>query len=532
MQRQTNRLKIPLWTNFVFVIFLLSGLSVHINAAPPAPTEPTAANAHAFYLPLIRNGEAGKQWSGIHLGNIRTDARYEWHPATYWYLNPTVNQAAIWPAIIVVQSNQIYEIHRNTTAVGCSIQNASVRLPNAFAYLQAAAQAGSKVVIRITPSPGSFLSWAESPPSHRRMVVINPLGVLKTWIFNDATHEYNLADVPADFQEPSDCSQLGRYRSLRDIADEIKAIYDLNRSFGWTEYGFEPANEPNIEWFGADTLDINRTKAVAWDMMDLYFYYLMLRIKELQQATPTFQPSVFTPPMAQSQFEAGILLEYCQKDRYFVDDKNKLLPYPTGYERMRNAIEASDGFSWHSYWHQGDPFETYTDCNQATANGGHHISYHFPALLKTHLAATGKPLIISEADLLSPWQIPPRTPGIAAKDDQPTATATSLRNFLQLEHAGLAAAYPTSPALFALWLLNDNTSSLTDSPDDEQCIAGNCGLDHNWHEAYRDALEQLHTFSYSAAEIQRYGLPAGATYTINEVTVRAWFTQWWKGTEE
>ena len=301
MQPSINRLKLLLRSLFLLVIFLMNGLSVRLNAAPPAPTEPTAIDsAHAFYLPLIQNGDAHKQWSGIHLGNIRTDARYEWHPTTFWYLNPTLNRSATWPAIIVVQSNQIYEIHRNTTAVGCSIQNASVRLPNAFAYLQAAAQAGSKVVIRITPSPGSFLSWAESPPSHRRMVVINPLGVLKTWIFNDATHEYNLADVPADFQEPSDCSQLGRYRSLRDIADEIKAIYDLNRSFGWTEYGFEPANEPNIEWFTGfegNPQPMNDHPG-AWNMMDLYFYYLMLRIKELQQATPTFQPSVFTPPMA------------------------------------------------------------------------------------------------------------------------------------------------------------------------------------------------------------------------------------------
>lgn len=538
MQPLANLLKKSLYALFMLTLFVLNGPVSPVNATPlvqDEPTDVTAISGHAFYLPLVLSDNGtSKSWSGIHLGNIKSDARYEWHPTNFWYINPTVNNAATWPAMIVVQSNQIYDIHRDADITGCPIIDASVRLPNAFQYLQAAAQAGSRIVIRITPSPGSFRSWA-TDPSDRRMVVINPLGVLKTWVFNDATQEYNLTDIPADFSEPTDCNHFHEYRSLRDIVDEIKAIYELNRSFGWTEYGFEPANEPNIEWFGAefDNSAINRTKAVAWDMMDFYFLYLMLQIDELQNTTPAFQPRVFTPPMAQSEYEAGIWLEHCQDDRYFKDSQGNQLPfYSTGYERMRNAIDASHGFSWHNYWDSGSPFETYGDCNEDTELGGHHISYHFPDWLKEHLATSGKPLIISEADLLSPYQSEYRVPAIPNKGTQATATATSLRNFLQIEHRELAVQYPNNPATFALWLLNDNTRTLEDSPDDETCIRGACGLDHNWHEAYRDQLDQLQTLNYSDEEITRYDLPPGSTYTINDVEVRSWFAEWWNGAEE
>ena len=536
MQQFANLFKKSLYVLFMLSIFGLNGPIFHVNAAPPVqgePTDATAAGSHAFYLPFVLSDNgASKSWSGIHLGNIKTDARYEWHPSNFWYINPILNSAATWPAIIVVQSNQIYDIHRDTSAVGCPITDASVRLPNAFQYLHAAAQRGTKIVIRITPSPGSFLTWA-TDPSDRRMVVVNPLGVLKTWVFNDITQEYNLADIPVEFSEPSDCNHFHEYRSLRDIADEIKAIYELNRSLGLTEYSFEPANEPNIEWF-SNVLDANPIESHpgAWDMMDLYFYCLMRRIDELQNTAPTFQPRVLTPPMAQSQYEAGLWLEHCKKDRYFVDEMGDFLTYPTGYERMRNAIESSDGFSWHNYWDSGSAFETYSDCDKDTELGGHHISYHFPNWLKDHLATSGKPLIISEADLLSPFQSQFRTPAIPNKGSQATATATSLRNFLKIEHDALAMQYPNNSAIFALWLLNDNTRTLEDSPDDENCVRGACGLDHNWHEAYRDQLDQLQTLNYSDEEIARYDLPPGSTYTINEVEVRSWFTEWWNGAEE
>jgi len=515
------------------------------SAAPPAQTEPVqGAETHTLYLPLILHGDepAMKQWSGIHLGNISRDTRFEWHPTQFWYIDPRLNAAATWPALIVVQSNQIYEIHRDETVAGCPITHAAVRLPNAFQYLQAAAQAGSQVVIRITPSPGSFIAWDQDLLNDRRMVVTDPLGVLKMWVLNDATKEYVLTNAPADFQEPVDCTverngveydTTELYRSLQDVTAEIQAIYDLNRAFGWTEYGFEPANEPNIEWFGnIQNATPTQSHPGAWDMMDLYFYYLLLRIEEMQIASPDLQPRVFTPPMAQSEYEAGLWLEHCQKDRYFRNHENELLLYSTGYERMRNAIEASHGFSWHNYWNQGGLFEAYADCDENTQEGGHHISYHFPQWLKEHLAASGKPLIVTEADLQSPWQSEFRTPAIANKDAQPTAAADSLRNFLQIEHAALQQQYPDNPTYFALWLLNDNLLSLAETPADATCLRGSCVTDHNWHEAYQDTVDQLQTFSYSDAETALYGFEPGAAYTVNAVQMRPWFTQWWNGPEE
>jgi len=528
-----NRITIKLL--LVFSIALSSVVS-SVTASVKIQTEPANNSSNLnLHLPIITEGSLWeqKQWSGIHLGNISRNSRYEWHPTQFEYIDPQANSLAILPAIIVVQSNQIYEINRGTEEEGCPIINASVRLPKAFQYLRRAAQAGSKVVIRISPSPGSFLAWDTNPFLDRDIFVERPprSGLQTTWIRDTETGEYEIThDIPDFFNDPHGCA-ANDYRASHDIADEIQAIYQLNRSFKWAEFGFEPANEPNIEWFRPDTSP-NQTRPIAWDMMDYYFYYLMLDISQLQLTNPNFHPRVFTPPMAQSQYETGVWLEFCAKDRFFEDQYGNRLTLPTGYDRMQRSIGASHGFSWHNYWKQGSIYENYTDCNTQTRQGGHHISYHFPESLKTELDSSGKPLIITEADLISPWQLEYELEniGVGNKDTDPETTANSLRTFFRIEHDELKIQYPNNPVYIALWLLNDNIRSLEDSPADEACTRANCSDDHNWHEAYNDNVSELQTFNYSETEVALYGLD-GETYAVNSVEVRPWFTQWWNGVE-
>ncbi|MEZ4659306.1 MAG: hypothetical protein R2911_17220 [Caldilineaceae bacterium] len=533
----------------LFIFILQTTLPAH--AAHNRQGEPTnssdTAGAYAIYLPLVYagGGTTIKIWSGIHLGNMSRDGRYEWHPDQFTYVDPSRHpDTAIWPALIVVQSNQIYEIHRDDTVTGCPVTHATVRLPNAFEYIMRAAAAGSKIVIRITPSPGSFLSWNAVTPedmNKKQMVVIDPLGVRKAWLLSEATNEYILTNVPPDFVEPPTCKVTHSdveveahtlYRSLRDIGDEIKAIHDLNRAFGWAEYGFEPANEPNIEWFTENTQP-NFTTIAPWDMMNFYFYYLQLYIDVLQNDFPDFQPTIFNPPMAQSQYETGVWMEYCNKDRNLKDQNGKEVePRTTGYERMYDAIEVSDGFSWHNYWDSGFPYESYSDCDMASQMGGQHISYYFPEQLKTHLQTSGKPLIISEADLLSPHQLNRwRTPGIPNKGTRPEGAANSLAYFMEVEHDALQDAYPTSAIHFALWLLNDNTRSLEEAPNDERCnVDFGCNPDHNWHEAYNDDNAVKIVQQYTISQTTTYGIP-GPDHLVNAVEERAWFAAWWLGAE-
>jgi len=200
-----NRITIKLL--LVFSIALSSVVS-SVTASVKIQTEPANNSSNLnLHLPIITEGSLWeqKQWSGIHLGNISRNSRYEWHPTQFEYIDPQANSLAILPAIIVVQSNQIYEINRGTEEEGCPIINASVRLPKAFQYLRRAAQAGSKVVIRISPSPGSFLAWDTNPFLDRDMLVERPprSGLQTTWIRDTETGEYEIThDIPDFFNDP------------------------------------------------------------------------------------------------------------------------------------------------------------------------------------------------------------------------------------------------------------------------------------------------------------------------------------------
>ena len=58
------------------------------------------------------------------------------------------------------------------------------------------------------------------------------------------------------------------------ITVEMHVIHDRNQQGGWSEFGFEPANEPNTEWYvldgtGAGLVDMQNP--VAWQDMRDYF---------------------------------------------------------------------------------------------------------------------------------------------------------------------------------------------------------------------------------------------------------------------
>lgn len=375
-----------------------------------------------------------KEFSGVHLGNKIYEAP-DWTDQELARIDPA--RGGTWPSIAVIMSNQLYNIDRyaETNPIWpCRIEKARVRLPNVYAYLTRAAQAGVKIIIRIYPSPGNFDDWAipEGDLNYRRNHILR-------------------AEVPAggNYCHPD------VYRNALDLAEEIKAIHDLNVSNGFIEFGFEPANEPNIEWYSYSSLP-ELFKFEMWTAMDEYFRAVYDKLQAIGSSA-----RLFTPPMAQGNYAEGINWEpgngYC--DVQTVLETNNL----TGYDLMTATIGSYHGISWHNYWNLGK--EKYASCE----NGGQHVSYHFSSYLK-NVIRSGKPAVITEADLNSS---PQQNGNVPNKNADPTAMADSLRHFFHAEwrDGGSTTHYGTRPNI-ALWLLNDNIND----PN----------LDHNWHEAYVD----------------------------------------------
>lgn len=160
------------------------------------------------HLPMvIRNypppPPPAKQWSGMHMGNrIYAD----WSNDMLAPFDPEAGGK--WPRVVVAQSNQVFNIHRYEEP-DCRIQSVSVKNWTLFTYLREAAQAGTRVVIRITPSPGNFQdsidpAWAD--PATRP-----PTRTLLTE-----------ADVrPGGWLQ---CDNDWRFRPVDDVGDEILAI--------------------------------------------------------------------------------------------------------------------------------------------------------------------------------------------------------------------------------------------------------------------------------------------------------------------
>ena len=372
--------------------------------------------------PIVASGPI-KLWSGIHLGN---------RPGADW--NSTLladidgdRPGGTWPKAVVFLSSQLYYLSRDAdcrikTGPNDTITNRPVLLD----YLQRASQSGVRIIIRIHPSPGNF----------------------------DTDHNLLVDPIPG-----IGYCDWNNHRPADDIADEMIAIHNYNQAHGITEWGFEPANEPNAEWYPWNSPPEwpRPNELKAWQDMNEYFKAVWLSVPTSVHA--------LTPPMAQDAFA-----EMNHTGPHSIEDPD---PYKwclpmrledkvsTGYGVMQSYYTTyNDGIDWHNYWRLG--WENSGTCSAYAL----HVSYYFPQWMKDILESGSKPGTITEADLFSYGQPPNQDPNqpLHNKDDvYGWPAANSLRKFFQKE--------ARAQALVA-WLLNDNVNH----PDQ----------DHNWHEAYND----------------------------------------------
>jgi hypothetical protein len=428
---------------------------------PTASPTPTEVPGTRLRLPLIAlRYPSTRPSSGVHLGN----RAFDWNQPTNFLVRLDPDNAATAPSVVVVLSSQAFAIDRSAAAP-CAITGARVRSPILFDYLNRARQAGAKIVVRIFPSPGNFVDYANPGPNHQLLNGNAPAG-------------------------PDYCD--GRYNVFRaapDVAAEMQAILTLvTTTHGWTgaELYFEPANEPNLEWYAAPAeVHTDLAPAVydhrAWVEMDRYFSAVYDAAKRLNIGI-----RVLTPPMGQYLFADEREFGKCDLQRLIVN--GPALP-SAGYDWMQTTFTTkNDGWSWHNYWRVG--YEVWRDdfCQTPSAVSDHAFQY-FPSWMQIAILSGSKPAFITEADLLSPCVFPLNALG--DKDLQPEAAAESIWRFIQEERA---ADY------VAVWVLTNQFSD----PVPLQ-LGGNCrdvNAEIAWHEAYREAA-------------------------LNGTHERPWFPLWW-----
>jgi len=378
------------------------------------------------YLPVVlRNWPPPppKQWSGMHLGN-RTSG--DWSSDMLAPLDGT--QGGIWPKVAVALTNQVFNISRDAN---CRINGVSVKNPTLFGYLRRAVQeGGTQVIFRVYPSPGNFEesidpNWPDPRTRPAGRTLITQPGVR-----------------PGGW---SQCGNEWRFRPVDDIGDEMLAIqryilWQAPPGYQWQAFGFEPANEPNVEWYGYDTQPaLNQQE--AWQAMDEYFANLY----DYVQANRGYLPiRVLTPPMGQSAYAEtrNVNSEDCPPFEF------------SGYAVMSRVFNSAnpknDGYSWHNYWIQGR--EAWAGCPN-----GQHVSMWFPAMMASNIDNDVRPAVITEADLASPGQGMGNP--LTDKDARPQETAVSIRDFLYHE---------ARADWIAVWLLNDDSGN----------------VEQMWHQAY------------------------------------------------
>lgn len=423
----------------------------------PLPTLTPTATPPPTAIPQPR-----KNYAGVHLGNHLSG---DWPAAM---LQPIDGSAGgVWPRAVVVQSAQLYNIWRVQEPPCNQLAGTDFWLSadsNIRQYLKKATNNGVTVIIRIAPSPGNFeeAKFGENgwwPPENRtvnaRTLHAEP-GVMPTGIdYCAGRHHW--------------------FRAVDDLAKEMQVIYERNLAEGWPEsnFYFEPANEPNLEWYTGNTAPRN-SQGESWEAMDAYFGSLMHYIQ-------TYYPHlrVLTPSMSQGQYAEGIDWggkykepdwDFCPKQIIEMAGTEK-----TGYQIMEStyAWQANwyAGYSWHNYYIQGR--ETYQSCE----NGGFHVSYHFPGLMLSPLAMGLAPGFVTETDLCS-WNDSEAWEGqcynlnpIHHKGDEAQATADSLQYYVGAEKNTATAT--------VLWLTHNQ---LDEKPE------------YDWHEMYDEERDQPYSW--------------------------------------
>ncbi len=433
-----------------------------LTPSPTATTTLTPQPVSRLRLPVVAQSyfPLTRQNSGLHLGNRLLD----WDTPIDFLERVDLGDYTATPRVVVVLSNQVFALQRSTTAP-CAITGAAIGNTYLFDFLDRAIDRGAWVVVRLYPSPGNFTDYADPGPTHTLLSGAAPAG-------------------------PNYCAgRSQQFRSTADLAAEMDAIASL--VFGAHDWPadalyFEPANEPNLEWYEAlRPANPDLSPAVedqrAWQAMDAYFAAVYDRAKALNPAI-----RVLAPPMAQHLFADAREFGTCNRTILIV---NGVPQFSSGYDWMQTTFRAkNDGWSWHNYWRVG--YEGWRgDFCQTPATISDHAFQYFPDWLQTEILSSTKPALITEADLLSPCVFPlnPLIDKEAAAE-----TATSLTRFMSEERAADA---------IAVWILTnqfaDPVAGTFDCNDVNAEIA--------WHEAYRDVA-------------------------VNGSHERSWFPLWWEGT--
>lgn len=418
--------------------------------APPQPYMSTGLSSslqlsNQLYLPLIMTPPPIKRRSGIHLG-----AR----PSSTWSGTANVlgrlrgNEGGIWPAVIVVLSQEIYTVNRSQEG-RCDITDVTIGRQEDYNFLRLAARNGTKIVIRVYPSPGNFRDAVELNEPH---TLISEAGVLPP----NRTY----------------CASQGRDGD--DIAREMQLIQEINRQNGFSAY-FVPANEPNGEWYSGwyrslpPQAQIDRFR--SWLQMDNYFSNLYAVTHQLDNSI-----RILTPAMAQFNFAEVVRFDSCTP-MLLLSTSSVAVAGFSGYDAMpRTYTQDNDGYSWNNYWQRNG--EIWSDSADTTCDpvddgddivGSHHVFQYFSDRIQQAISESGKPTFITEADLFSPCQL--KRAKLRSKDAEAVAAAESLTRFIAEERE---ADYVAS------WLLTQEGND--EYPEDQPCP----NFEIAWHEAYRD----------------------------------------------
>jgi hypothetical protein len=204
------------------------------------------------------------------------------------------------------------------------------------------------VVIRITPSPGNFRDEVGTTViTHTLLSGETPAG-----------GDYCPPDQPG---EPSQQDKVKSYCDILDIAKGMDAIYRLSvdmHKWPKAKLFFEPANEPNYEWYekfvvedGVTNLAPKIDNKQAWIDMDNYFAALYDRAKQ-----PNLNLQILTPPMSQGLYGEHFGIGTCNPwtlangvPNSGFDFMKKTYGYDFAASTQPSASKA-DGFSLHNYW--------------------------------------------------------------------------------------------------------------------------------------------------------------------------------------
>lgn len=427
------------------------------TSTPTSTATPTSPGTRIQLPNLSRFYPETRLRSGLHLGNRLLD----WDSPIDFLQRVDLSVQASTPRMVVALSNQIFAVQRSTTTP-CNITGATVGNAYLFDFLDRIIHKGAYVVVRIYPSPGNFTDYANPGPNHTLLSGAAPAG-------------------------PDYCNGRDKlFRATTDVAAEMAAITSLVvDTYGWPAGSlyFEPANEPNLEWYEAlrkthPSLSPAVEDHRAWKAMDAYFAAVYDRARELNP-----QVHILTPPMAQHLYADTFEFGTCTPTILVV---NGAPAYSAGYDWMPLTFGTkNDGWSWHNYWRSG--YETWRGdfCQTAGAVDDHAFRY-FPTWLQTAISTSPKPGVITEADLLSPCVFPVNA---LTDKDAATQTAASLTTFMREERAADA---------IAVWILTNQFADPPTAPFN--CNDTNAEM--AWHEAYRDL-------------------------SLNDSHEREWFPLWW-----